>query len=913
MFSRIVPYVGFLLFSLNLYSQITTEPPLPVVSGNVTISFVSAQDTRLGYFTGDLYAHTGVITEGDPNWKYVIGTWGDNAIQPKLTHQGDGIYELEISPDIITYYSVPEDEKVVQLAFVFRSSDGSRQTHDLFVDVYEEGLAVRLEQPAGNSVVEKGQPVLLLVNASVSSTLKIWLDGSVLDQASGSSLTTSYTFNEAGNHWIIAEASAAGETVRDSAWICVREAVRNEAKPPTYLKGINYPTDTSAALVVWAPGKEYVFVLGDFNNWRPENEFQMKKDGDFFWIEVEGLEKMKEYGFQYFIDNTIRIADPYAEKISDPWNDSWISSDTYPGLMDYPKGKTEGIVSVLQPGQEPYPWEVTDFKPVAKEKMVIYEMLIRDFTEQHTFRSVTEKLDYLEDLHINVLELMPVNEFAGNTSWGYNPTFYFAPDKYYGPKDDLKKLVEECHKRGIAVVLDMVLNHSEGQSPFVQMYMDNWVITPDNPWYNTVHNFQNPDAQWGYDFNHESEATRSLVDSVCSFWMHEYQIDGFRFDFTKGFSNTPYGPSSWGSSYDLPRINNLKRMADQIWKRNEKTIVIFEHLADNSEEKELADHGILLWGNMAHAYGEGAMGYNENNQSDLSWGVYKDRNWTHPNLVTYMESHDEERITYKCLHYGKIDGDYSIKQLPVALDRMELNFVFLVPLPGPKMIWQFGERGYDQSINSFGGRLNEKPPYWNYLEEPNRRDLFATVAKLAFLKQTYEEFTPQVVSYDLDEAVKWMKLNTGKNHVFLVGNFGTREIASTLSFSVMGEWHEYFSGTTLSVDIPPQTLMLAPGEFRLYSTRTFEDPTVSAGFTPDRSPETRVSVYPNPVQGALTVVSETPFQTVELWSVNGEKIFSDSYAGQFRTDIDVAGYPPGLYMLHLKGKNTVTIRKVVIR
>jgi 1,4-alpha-glucan branching enzyme len=148
------------------------------------------------------------------------------------------------------------------------------------------------------------------------------------------------------------------------------------------------------------------------------------------------------------------------------------------------------------------------------------------------------------------------------------------------------------------VVIDMVLNHSYGQSPFVQMYMDNWTITPDNPWYNVKSNFQNQSLTWGYDFNHDSQATRELVDSINSFWMSEYKIDGFRFDFTKGFSNTPYGPSSWGSSYDAARVANLKRMADEIWKRKPGTLVILEHLADNDEEKALADYGMLLWGNM---------------------------------------------------------------------------------------------------------------------------------------------------------------------------------------------------------------------------------------------------------------------------------------------------------------------------
>ncbi|MCA1759351.1 MAG: Por secretion system protein, partial [Bacteroidales bacterium] len=408
----------------------------------------------------------------------------------------------------------------------------------------------------------------------------------------------------------------------------------------------------------------------------------------YFWLEIPGLEGGNEYAFQYFIDGEIRVADPYTEKILDPWNDQYISNETYPGLISYPEGETEGIVSVLHPGQEEYQWEVTDFQIPDKEKLVIYELLIRDFTQEHTFKAVREKLDYLEDLNINVLELMPVNEFEYNSSWGYNPSFYFATDKYYGPRNELKKLIDECHKRGIAVVIDMVLNHSYGQSPFVQMYMDNWTITPENPWYNEESNFQNTSLRWGFDFNHEADVVKELVDSVNSFWMTEYKVDGFRFDFTKGFSNTPFGPGSWGSEYDAARIANLKRMADEIWKRKEDALVIFEHLSDNTEEKELADYGILMWGNLHGSYREAGRG--NTGASDLSWGIYEHRGWNEPNLVTYAESHDEERIMVDLLNSGFIEGDYNIRQIPTALDRVELNSVFLLPLPGPKMIWQFG-------------------------------------------------------------------------------------------------------------------------------------------------------------------------------------------------------------------------------
>ena len=166
-------------------------------------------------------------------------------------------------------------------------------------------------------------------------------------------------------------------------------------------------------------------------------------------------------------------------------------------------------------------------------------MHIRDFTSEHSFNAAKDKLPYLKQLGINAIELMPVNEFEGNSSWGYNPSFYFAVDKYYGTKNDMRAFVDECHRQGIAVIIDLVLNHSFGQSPFYLLYREaDGTPSADNPWYNQKSNIPNAALQWGYDFNHQSTYTRALVDSVAGFWMKEYKVDGFRYDFTKGFSNT---------------------------------------------------------------------------------------------------------------------------------------------------------------------------------------------------------------------------------------------------------------------------------------------------------------------------------------------------------------------------------------
>jgi 1,4-alpha-glucan branching enzyme len=896
-----------ILFLTAGYAQITTEPALPVAAKEVLIIFNSAQESRLGYFTGDLYAHTGVGLEGEGNWKNVIGTWGNNAVQPKLTHKGNGIFELRISPDLYAFYSVAASKKILNMSFVFRSGDGSKQTNDLFVNVYAEGLFVQFSRPADNSVLFINTPAEVSVNSSLPATISLFLDQEMITQSEGKSLDYSVNFTEGGNHWLIARATLGSDTRYDSVYVTVQAAVPLSPKPVEYRKGINYISDNTVALVLWAPQKNYVYAVGDFNEWRPDNAYLMNKDGDYFWIQVDQLDPGKPYVFQYYIDSELWIADPYTEQTSDPLDKS-IPDVTYPGLVAYPEGKANGVASVLQTGQLPYNWEVNDFSPVPADKMVIYEMLIRDFTEARSYKAVIEKLDYLKTLNVNVLELMPVNEFEWNESWGYNPSFYFAPDKFYGPKNELKRLIDEAHKRGMAVVLDMVLNHSYGQSPLVRMYQDKSTGRPaaNNPWYNQQHNFQNPDAHWGSDFNHESIYTRALIDSINSFWIREYKVDGFRFDFTKGFSNTPFGPGDWGSAYDAARIANLKRMADEIRKRKSDAIIIFEHLADNSEERELANYGILLWGNMNGSYRSAAKGFS----SDLSWGLHQSRNWQVPHLITYMESHDEERVVYDCLQAGLNSGAYDTRNFSIAIDRMKLNSVFLLPLPGPKMIWQFGELGYDYSIN-YNGRLGIKPVVWNYTENPVRYDLYKTKARLNYLKQTYDEFSAPDYQGSLNNPVKWYRLSKGGNHVVVIGNFGLTAQSVTVNFPVTGTWHDYFSGTTYPVIQASQSVNLAPGQYKLYSTRKFNDPFLTN--TVQVSAENNdIQVYPNPAARMVNIRSGSTITGVEIRDISGQVLFSGQFSDH-EISIPLTRFSPGLYVVSVVRGNVTSHRKLLIQ
>ena len=598
-------------------------------------------------------------------------------------------------------------------------------------------------------------------------------------------------------------------------------------KAPTYLRdGITVISSDSLGFVLYAPGKKTVHLIGDFNNWEVSNDYRMVKSGDRFYIKIGNLEKGKEYICQYLIDNTIKIADPYASKISDPWNDDKIPSTIYPDLISYPKGKTTEIAMVVNTSADAYSWKVSNFKLDNPDNMVIYEILIRDFTEQGSIKAVQEKLPYLKSLGVNAIELMPFNEFEGNESWGYNPSFFFATDKAYGTANDYKAFIDACHLNGMAVIMDMVLNHSYGQSPMVRMYRDaSGNPSADNPWYNQKSNFANPDAQWGYDFNHDSPQTRAFVDSVCAFWMKEYKIDGFRFDFTKGFSNTPYpasGNDTWGNPYDAARISNLKRIYDEIQKRNPGAILILEHLSDNDEEKELADYGMMLWGNINGNFNEATMGYGAESggygpKGDVSWASYKERAWSKPNLVAYMESHDEERIMFKNIAYGKVDGSYNVKNLETGLARTEAAAVILMTLPGPKMIWQFGELGYDYELND--DRLAHKPPRWDYYDVPERKSLYDVYAKMNKLRNSNATFSSRDYTIDLRNQYKQVLLKSTGGYVCAIANFDVVPLSASVNFTKSGVWEDYFTNSTLNVLGENMTIELQPGEYRLYMSK----------------------------------------------------------------------------------------------
>ncbi|MEN3324405.1 alpha-amylase family glycosyl hydrolase [Mariniflexile soesokkakense] len=898
----------FLLISSLLNAQVyTTSPAIPTSTGAITITF-NATGTELAGYTGDVYAHTGVLTSAstsNSDWKHVIGNWGNNTTQPKLTRTGTNTYQLIISPDIPTFYSTNVGEVVTHIAIVFRNSVGNAQSRpDIFIPIYAEGLNVTITNPTNQAVYNLNDNITISAESSISANLELKVNNTSIQTASNTtSISKAYTFTSTGNYTIEAIAVQNGETKQEAISAYVKTATQNQTMPAGLKKGYNNNGDGSVTFVLEAPFKNDVFLVGGFNNWTLNEAYQMKKDGDNFWLTVTSLDPNTEYAYQYAIDYNLKVADPYSKKVLDPNNDQYITSNIYPNLMAYPTGKTTGIVSTFKINEATYTWQNTSFTRPNKENIVIYEMLLRDFTESDTYQEAITHLDYLQNLGVTAIELMPINEFEGNDSWGYNPSFYMALDKAYGTNNDLKQFVDACHNRGIAVIADVVFNHSYSQSPLLQMYWDGANNRPaaNNPYYNQNHNFvDNTSAHWGYDFNHESTYTVNFFNDVLSFWMDEYKIDGFRFDFTKGFSNTLYyGTNNWASAYDGNRIANLKAYADHVWNHapGNEAYVIFEHLSDNPEEAELANYGIMLWGNLNHNFNQNTMGYAS--EADVSWLSYKNRGWNNPHVVGYMESHDEERLMVKNLAYGNSNSGYNVKNLSTALKRQEAATVIFYGVPGPKMIWQFGELGYDKSINCAANindgscRLERKPVAWTlgYGTETDRQDLHNVTAKMIALKKEFPStFNTDNFSFSLNGLVKRINLydNIGDLDVVIVANFDVTTQSVNPNFPTTGNWYDTFSGNSLNVITPTALLSLQPGEYRLYS-KNQNLSTKKVGTSEG------IKMYPNPTNTSFSLNKNS--SSIVIYNHTGKQV--KQFEGQFLkgTLFNVSNLSQGIYLI----------------
>ena len=764
-------------------SGIDLDPVCPDADKPCTIKFNPASDNPLYGHTGELYAHLGVIVDGE--WKYVPTEWGSTDEKIHFKKVADNLWELKLEPTVREYFQSGETP-VTKLAVIVRTADGAKSHNDdQFCSAIDNKY--KAEEFVPDDLVTKKLP-----------------DGAEY--------------------------------------------------------GINYNADGSVTFVLYdkdnaGKSHKYCYIVGDWNDWTRKTEGAMYYDGSkgCWWITLDGFDADKEYRFQYRLGNNsgsdTYVSDPYTEIVYDEWNDQYIQ-----GVPAFPAGAKQ-LVSAFQIRKPEYSWKHKDVKVEDKNDLVIYEMLFRDFTTSQNIAGAMSQLDYIENLGVTAVQLMPIQEFDGNLSWGYNPNHWFALDKYYGTREQYKEFIDECHARGLAVIVDVVYNHATGSHPWAKMWWSGSATAENNPFFNV-----SPTHPYNvyHDMNHENALVKEHVKRSLEYLLTEYDVDGFRFDLTKGFTQKDTGGdngdvAAWGR-YDQSRVDILKGYADHIWSVKDDAVVIFEHLSDWDEEKVLAEYGIQLWRNVNHEYRSavaGGTGNFSNMYSNAPFGGF----------VGYMESHDEERLCYgagadaSSITWGVIGlGDdwnndkvmskdgafFSVKNvtvkdndrfkirkagewndafnygassdnfkltvgqgyqmtngngskdmyvpaagtydiyfsldaemvwlmnagqrpadpavtpggesedaLTVAMRRAGASAAFFLTVPGPKMIWQFGEIGYDYTIEH-NGRTGEKPVVTaQYMAEPARKALYDTYASLLKFRRENPRF------FDKDAKFEW--------------------------------------------------------------------------------------------------------------------------------------------------------------
>lgn len=905
----------FFFSTLLLQAQVTTDPVCFADNESVKIIYDASKGTSGLVGADKVYMHAGVVTTSQTgtSWSNVIGNWGADDGIGQMTKVSGTSDQWEITLTPRTYFDVPSSETIYRLGMVFRNADGSKEgkndsNGDIFINLATD--AVNLQLTSENPLlVDNGDIVPVSATTCSNATFNLYVNDALETTVSGTN-TFDYDYQitqVAGESvQIRLTATVGSDTNEQSFSFSVRTPSENVPRPAGIVDGINYDTDlTKVTLSVWAPFKSSVHLVGDFNNWEINPDYQMKKDGEHFWLEVTGLTPGQEYAYQYLVDESIWIADPYADKILDP-DDKWIPESTYPNLKAYPEGAVhanwyENRTAVLQTNQNPYLWNDATFIKPNKEDLVIYQLLVRDFLgeDNMNYQALIDTLGYFKDLGVNTIQFLPIMEFGGNDSWGYNPTFMFAVDKAYGTKNDLKEFIDTAHGMGFAVILDMVMNQNDIPSPYAQMYFDFNAFKPtsQNPWFNVeaTHPFN-----VFFDINHESTYTKTWLDSVNRYWINEYHFDGYRFDLSKGFTqkNANGDVGKWGQKDDS-RIAILERMADKIWENDPSTYVILEHFADNSEEKILSDYGMMFWGNSSFDYSEISMGYAASKSID--WIYYKSRNWNNNHVIGYMESHDEERQMFKNQEYGNSSGSYNVKDINTALKRSEAAATFFFTVPGPKLFWQFGELGYDVPID-FNGRTGRKPTKWEYLEDPNHQHLRSVYKELIGLRSKYDVFTKGEFSWQPDGNLKSIHTSNADTSIVILGNFGMERVEiPDPAFQHTGTWYDFFTGGEITIDDVNAPLSFGAGEYRIYTDVKLHTPELPIITNVKDVELAALNVYPNPVINQLNV-DVTVATAVGEWSIldlSGRTILSGD-ADMIRRGIDVQLLNRGLYHIRIR-------------
>lgn len=879
------------------------------------------------------------------------GTWANSNTANKLTYISSsgsvGTYKFTMNT-VKSFYG-NRVNPLSRIGFLVKTLSGNQQSKDVLVEVGK--FQFNLTNPAAGStnVLASGSNINITGNSSLPASYVVKANGiSVYTSASASTaLNFAYTVTQDAIMEVIATDNA-GKSVTKTFTVAVSAQVESAPIPAYMRQGITYdPADpTKVGLAIYAPFKASVHVIGSFNNWSVSSNYLMKKDTanpDLYWLELTGLTPQQIYTFQYRTADGIKVADPYSPLVLSPDDDPWINqySNVYPNLPDYPTGQRFDV-SVIQTAKPAYTWKVSNFTKPAKENLIVYELLVRDFTTEKTWQSLIDKISYLKSLKINAVELMPVMEFDGNNSWGYNTSFHYALDKAYGTPEKFKEFIDTCHQNGIAVILDIALNHATFRSPIQRM----WMTDPDgdgygepaanNPYFNQV-----PRHSYNVfnDFNHSAAPTKYYVERVLEQWINEYKVDGFRWDLTKGFTQKcTAGDESCTNQYQQDRVNVLKSYADKQWSFDPTSYIIFEHLGTDSEERQWADYkvadgkGVMMWDKETNPYNENTMGYASN--INFNRVNYKAHGFAQRRALSYGESHDEERLMYKNITLGNSTGTYNVRDLAASLERQKSYGAVFLTVPGPKMIWQFAELGFDKSIytcedgsvntenDAIPGdcKLSPKPSAFGlgYDLVAKRKAVFDTWAKILELRLSNDVFNTEDFTVESGNLMPRIFINKPSSsselkNVVVIANFTLTAQSIVPNFPYSGNWVNLMDNSRIAINSTTAPITIEPGGFRIFGNAAG---VLATGEVQNNKTDVTLKLMQNPVTNGTANLrfSNAKNGNLSVYDLSGTLIKTvkiNKEAGDYAFPVN--GLKNGVYLLQLSAENGVAVTKMLVK
>ena len=723
-----------------------------------------------------------------PEGSYVEG----NFVVSSLEDASDGTKVLSLGP-------FDNGQQIIKsIKFISRRgngewdqlSNGQLPFYDVYFnfDSQEGDPYVFFLSPSEGSVVSGAVQVMTVGDADF---VEYWVNGELVGESSNGppfSITWSPNNELFGENKIYAIAYGDEDRVSITPLTINIPVSATNQNPVSECDDGLHIDDSSIMVCLYAPDKDYVAIKGSWNTEFPNGELMKLSNNGFWWYSTDLSDG--EYSYQFNIDGEKLIADPWSKDVI--WKDIIGLNES----ADFQRAKTNFSI-----GGSSYDWGDSDYQRPIVNELIIYEMHVGDFgpseNQYGTFEEVTSKIEsgYFEQLGINAIELMPVSEFEGSFSWGYNPSFYMAPESQYGTPEDLKRLVDVAHQHGIAILLDVVFNHLWGSSPLFQLYQPldnyNW---QDHDFSNCPY-FDDEESLWGYKLEHwhqvsgrEYRGWKHIVDAL-DVWVYDYHIDGFRFDYTPGIG---WGGDSNGASFYADYLDNI----------DSGLILIAEE--DNYYQINQTDFDSGWDYSYFHTLDANLLEVNSNGHS---WGDMDDL-WNHINsynqgyqdhygAINYCENHDEGRIIYELTQYQ----GYNLED---AYEKSKLGSSIVFTSLGIPMIYNGQEFGQNTPHrDDFGYPISPQVLEWSNLDTELGQSLFNHYSKLSSLRKNYDVFNNgyndvKLIDNTKKSIVYWRVY--GDDEIVVAANFDNSNQSINIEFPHNGVWYDYLNDSDFEIE-----------------------------------------------------------------------------------------------------------------